>query len=174
MEVVDEWWKEVDPTRKLESPVLDVAELFVRKGIATDEEFARKILYKNIDKRASVVTCEEFNQIFCKNIFKDALIEVTSHIERVSAGASEAPLTLKLGLFQRHLIEPGLQEKSDDKTKDARAIMGALFQLQAKNDNSLRYLKYSDFASDPLGRIAKQRAEELAKIKQFDNYTKAI
>ena len=61
-----------------------VAELFVRKGIAQDEEFAKKILLKNIDKRATVITFEEFNQIFCKNIFKDALIDVTLMIEKAN------------------------------------------------------------------------------------------
>ena len=84
MEVVDEWWREVDPQRKLEAPLQLVAELFVKKGIAQDEEFAKKILLKNTDKKgkAFVVTCEDFNQIFCKNIFKDALIDVTNVIER--------------------------------------------------------------------------------------------
>ena len=39
------------------------------------------------------------------------------------------PLTLKLGRFQRQLIEPGLVKTNDDKMKDARAIMNALFAL---------------------------------------------
>jgi hypothetical protein len=34
MEIVDEWWLEVDPQKKLEAPMTLVAELFVRKGIA--------------------------------------------------------------------------------------------------------------------------------------------
>lgn len=129
MEVVDEWWKEVDPQKKLEVPLSVVAELFVNKGIAQDEEFAKKILFKNIDKRAVMVTFEDFNQIFCKNIFKDALIDVTNNIEKTNQGSTETPLTLKLGRFQRQLIEPGLHKHLDDKAKDARAIMNALFTL---------------------------------------------
>jgi hypothetical protein len=46
-----------------------------------------------------MVTVEDFNQIFCKNIFKDALIEVTNTIEKTNANASDMPLTLKLGRF---------------------------------------------------------------------------
>jgi hypothetical protein len=34
MEVVDEWWREIDPQKKLETPIQAVAELFVKKGIA--------------------------------------------------------------------------------------------------------------------------------------------
>lgn len=99
IQVVDEWWREADPQKRLEAPLTEVAALFVRKGIAQDEEFAKKILLKNLDKRAKVVTNEQFNQIFCKNIFKDALIEITNTIEEVNQGASETPLTLKLGLY---------------------------------------------------------------------------
>ncbi len=81
MEVVDEWWTEVDPQKKLEAPFGAVAELFVKKGIAPDGEFAKKILLKNIEKKATVSN-EDFNQIFCKNIFKDALIAITQEIEK--------------------------------------------------------------------------------------------
>jgi hypothetical protein len=48
-----------------------------------------------------MVSVEDFNQIFCKNIFKDALIEITTKIEKSNEGVSEMPLTLKLGRFQR-------------------------------------------------------------------------
>jgi hypothetical protein len=58
-----------------------VADLFVKKGIAPDGEFAKKILLKNIEKKQNVSN-EDFNQIFCKNIFKDALIAITQEIEK--------------------------------------------------------------------------------------------
>ena len=85
-----------------------------------------------------MVSVEDFNQIFCKNIFKDALIEITTKIEKSNEGVSEMPLTLKLGRFQRQLIEPGLVKTNDDKMKDARAIMNALFALQCETDPSIK------------------------------------
>ena len=54
MEIVDEWWREVDPQKKLEAPFGAVADLFVKKGIAPDGEFAKKILLKNIEKKKRV------------------------------------------------------------------------------------------------------------------------
>jgi hypothetical protein len=99
MEVVDEWWREVDPQMKLEAPIGAVAELFVKKGLAQDEDFAKKILQKNMQTKAKMVTVEDFNQIFCKNIFKEALIGITTKIEKSNEGVSEMPLTLKLGRF---------------------------------------------------------------------------
>ena len=119
MEVVDEWWREVDPQKKLEAPIGLVAELFLKKGIAQDEDSAKKILQKNMQKKEKMVSVEDFNQIFCKNIFKEALIEINDNIERQNEGATEMPLTLKLGRFQRQLIEPGLVKGNDDKMKDA-------------------------------------------------------
>ena len=44
MLIVDEWWREVDPQMKLEAPIGEVAELFVKKGLAQDEDFAKKLL----------------------------------------------------------------------------------------------------------------------------------
>lgn len=107
------------------------AGLFVKKGISQDEETAKKILLKSMNNvRATSITMEQYNQIFCKNIFKDALINVNEAIEKSNKGATETPLQLKLGVFQRGLIEPGLHKGHDDSTRDAKAIMNALFALQ--------------------------------------------
>jgi hypothetical protein len=52
--------------------------------------------------------------------------------------------------------------------------MNALFTLQCEIDPSLKLLKYSEFASDPLGHQAKLRAIELSKKKVFDQFTNSI
>ena len=52
--------------------------------------------------------------------------------------------------------------------------MTALFILQSERDPEIKNQKYGDFISDPLGYVAKKRAEELAKMKIFDDYTNAI
>lgn len=52
--------------------------------------------------------------------------------------------------------------------------MNALFTLQCERDPSIGSQKYGEFVSDPLGYVAKRRAEELAKMKIFDDYTNAI
>jgi hypothetical protein len=58
--------------------------------------------------------------------------------------------------------------------KDARAIMNALFALQCENDPSIKELTYGEFIEDPLGHIARQRAEELAKMKIWDDFNNSI
>ena len=62
MEVVDEWWREVDPQKRCEIPVTVAAQLFVRKGISQDEEMAKKILLKSVNNvRATSITLEQYN-----------------------------------------------------------------------------------------------------------------
>lgn len=93
MEVVDEWWREIDPQKRCEVSLSVAAGLFVKKGISPDLEMAKKILLKSMNNvRATSVTMEQYNQIFCKNIFKDALINVNEAIEQSNKGATETPL----------------------------------------------------------------------------------
>ena len=41
-------------------------------------------------------------------------------------------------------------------------------------DPDIKNKTYGEFVSDPLGQVARKRAEELAKMKIFDDYTNAI
>lgn len=52
--------------------------------------------------------------------------------------------------------------------------MNALFTLQTEMDPEIKNQTYGEFVSDPLGHVALKRAEELAKMKIFDDYTNAI
>ena len=133
MEIVYKWWSEVDPKGQLEQPVNKVAELLVSKGISSDIDSAKKILFKYLDKKEKMVTCEDFNQLFCKCIFKDALLSMTSDIDSLNASPSlgDMPLTLKLGRYQRTLMMQGL-ERDCDNTGRGRAIMQALYNLQVE------------------------------------------
>ncbi len=99
MEIVYQWWVEVDPKGSLEQPINKVAELLVSKGISQDEDSAKKILQKYLDKKARIITCEDFNSLFCKCIFKDALIGMTDEIDLMNSHILDMPLTLKLGKY---------------------------------------------------------------------------
>lgn len=52
--------------------------------------------------------------------------------------------------------------------------MSALFALQCVKNPQLRKLKYSQFISDPSGKVAKKKLEEESKIRKFDKYTNDI
>lgn len=116
MEVVQQWWLEVDPKKRLEQPLAKVAELLVSKGITTDMDSAKKIISKLLGiphlKNDRHITIDDFNKIFCKCIFKECLIQMFDAIESIYSAASdplqgengslisnEIPLTLKLGAY---------------------------------------------------------------------------
>ena len=52
--------------------------------------------------------------------------------------------------------------------------MNALFALQCVQNPKLRLLKYSQFVSDPTGKIAQRKLDEEMGQKRFDAYTNAI
>eukprot|EP00347_Sterkiella_histriomuscorum_P003737 403363140 len=175
MEIVVEWWKEIDTLQKLEQPIDRIAELLVKKGITTDVDSAKKVLLKYLDRdmKNNILTKDDFNQIFCRCIFKDSLIAMTEKICEMDTYIGDVPLTLKLGRYQRDLMMHGLS-KSGEKQKIGLDIMNALFHLKSQKDVSFRSLRYAAFIADPLGEVAMQKELELLKEKKIDEYDKTI
>ena len=75
MGVVKAWWLEIDPLFRLEQPVDRVSNLLVDKGISQDVDSAFKVIvkYAKKPKDARTLTYEDFNKVFCKCLYKDAL-----------------------------------------------------------------------------------------------------
>lgn len=109
MEVVSDWWLEIDPKGRLEMPTQKVGELLVLKGIASDVDTAKKIMQKSLQKKEKLTTNEDFNKIFCKCIFKEALINMFESIDNLPDINSDVPLQLKLGTYQRTMMMQGLE-----------------------------------------------------------------
>jgi hypothetical protein len=59
---------------------------------------------------------EEFNRIFCKGIFKDALINVNKNFGTTikTSGAQEVSLFVKIGEYQRKQMLNGLEPGSQN------------------------------------------------------------
>lgn len=58
-------------------------------------------------KNKEVVNFDEFNRIFCKGIFKDALISITNSFEKLKN--DEVPLAIKVNEYQRNQLFSGLE-----------------------------------------------------------------
>lgn len=55
------------------------------------------------------MTFDDFNRIFCKGIFKEAMINVNQNFEKVERGVNnDVSLTVKIGEFQRMQMLSGL------------------------------------------------------------------
>lgn len=59
---------------------------------------------------------DEFNRIFCKGMFKEALIDVNQNFSSLNTKASttdDVQLFVKIGEYQRQQMFTGLEPKSD-------------------------------------------------------------
>ena len=92
-----------------------VLELLVKKGISQDEDSAKRVLYKYIERRGKTLNHDDFNQLFTKCIFKDALINMAETLTSQNAGGEDLPLTLMIGKYQRQLMMNGLEEDQETK-----------------------------------------------------------
>ena len=74
----------------------------IKKKLASDREKAQKILIDYSGnpnmKNKEVLSFDEFTKIFCKGIFKDALINVTQSFQKMKQ-SKDLPLTLKINEY---------------------------------------------------------------------------
>lgn len=125
MKIVRKWWNEMnDSSNPMSSRQNDyvsksikvVASFMTQKGITPDIEKAKNVIYKaqlGREKR-QLVTFDEFNRIFCKGIFKDALINLVESIDKDKQMNNDSlPLGVKISQYKRGLMIDGLiNEKS--------------------------------------------------------------
>lgn len=87
-----------DVAESLELHITKVSEILVIKGISSDNDSAKRYLQKYFGTKKTLISCQDFNKLFCKCIFKDALINLAAQIEALSS-KKEVPMALKLGEF---------------------------------------------------------------------------
>ena len=83
----------------------------LKKRLASDREKALKILQEYSGnpsiKSKEVVNFDEYNRIFCKGIFKDALVNISSQFDKMKS-SEELSLTIKINEYQRNQMFNGL------------------------------------------------------------------
>lgn len=108
-----------------------VIKFMVKKGMSLDNEQAEKDIQKVLGKIPEM-EYEEFYRLFCKGIFRVALLDMISSIEQLSKDNDTLPLSLKLGAYRRNLLLSGLDKESNGELKEkGRSI---LFALQKYKD----------------------------------------
>ena len=162
MKLVRKWWSEMDENKgRLELPMKIVSDFMTKKGITPDREKAKAIIYKaqiGREKR-QLVTLDEFNRIFCKGIFKDALINVVESIDSNGKSNSEAlPLSIKISQYQRELMMDGLM-KDKNRYEEGKAVLEALSSLKREEDPHYQIdeTELRTFVEEPFGKKMKER-----------------
>lgn len=155
MKIVREWWNEMDDSQgRNELPLKIVAAFMTKKGLTPDQEKAKSVITKaqiGNRKKHQVVSIEDFNRIFCKGIFKDALVNVVESIDRDKHINDEnLPLSLKISQYQRGLMIDGLMKESS-RYEDGKAILEALDALKREADPNYKMdeMQLRAFMEDP-------------------------
>ena len=135
------------------------------KGITPDRERAKNVIYKaqlGREKR-QIVTIDEFNRMFCKGIFKDALVNVVESIDANNQNNNEdLPLSIKISQYQRGLMMDGLM-KEKSRYEDGKAILEALNILKKEEDPTYHIdeAELRAFIDDPFGKKKRDREAAL-------------
>lgn len=85
MQIIKRWWILIDEgDGNFEIPVERIADFLVRKGVAENWDAAKWVIkWANPSlKSSSLINYEQFCAIFCKGIFKEALISLQELMER--------------------------------------------------------------------------------------------
>jgi hypothetical protein len=186
MKIVKKWWNEMDDNKgRIELPINTVAFFMTKKGITPDREKAKNVIYKaqlGRDKR-QIVTIDEFNRIFCKGIFKDALVNVVESIDKDKHSENDnLPLSIRISQYQRGLMIDGLM-KEKPRHEDGKAILEALDALKREEDPNYKVDEQllRAFLRDPYERQLQEREAALRfnKINPFvrkfdDGFVNAI
>ena len=132
--MVRQYWREIDKGMdEYELPILQVADFLVRKRIATDRESAKRIIkgVKSTQEgpKKDLINYDEFKRIFCKSIFRYALILTAQKLKESSHLPDEIlPLAVKVSRYQRGLLRSGLQ-KENPNYEEGKSILAGLSVL---------------------------------------------
>jgi hypothetical protein len=170
MKIVRKWWNEMNNnTGRIELPLKTVASFMTKKGITPDREKAKNVIYKaqlGREKRQTV-TIDEFNRIFCKGIFKDALVNVVETIDAdEKINNEDLPLSIKINQYQRGLMKDGLM-KETSRYEDGKAILEALNSLKREEDPNYQMseMELRAFIEDPFGKKMQEREAAMRSQK---------
>ncbi|CDW75722.1 iki3 domain containing protein [Stylonychia lemnae] len=190
MEIIKGWWKQMDPNGNVlfEHSINTVCGFMVKKRLASDKEQAAKIIFGQLGMatRKDNINFDEFNRVFCKGIFKEALINVTNTFDQMSMAkqsVNDLPLSLKINEYQRSQMFSGLDPKSEY-YKEGRQILNSLNQIKEeegqmndiadKRQPTNEGNRYQNFLEDPLGQKIKLKEEDEKQKKQSDPFVDRI
>ena len=187
MKIVKKWWNEMDDPSSnsggfrqndyVNKSIKTVASFMTKKGITPDIEKAKNVIHKaqlGREKR-QVVTFDEFNRIFCKGIFKDALINVVESIDKDKQINNESlPLSIKISQYKRGLMIDGLM-KEKNRYEDGKAILEALNALKREEDPDYKMdeMQLRAFMEDPYNKILRER-EAALRHAQFNPFVRTF
>ena len=145
-----------DPEKVIQLPIPVILDFLVNEGVCLDRDKARAVIAKQIGEeklKETYFSCDDFNKLFCKGMFKKALIKIAQIFEQqVQSGKICEGLSLarKLDTYKRQTIIEGLDPRSE-KHKDTQNMLHSLRDIieQANPDWMKTRLTYLEFLKNP-------------------------
>jgi len=139
---------------------MKVRRFFVAKGLSSDQDTALKEIEK-VHGKISELDYQDFFKIFIKGIFRVALLDMITNIEKLSEKHADLPFALKLSAYRRSLLLQGLdndasgEQKTDLKQK-GESILDALKDYSRQVDeHAFSRIEFEEFVKDPLSKSGK-------------------
>lgn len=113
-----------------ELPVKPILQFFVKQEIALDRDKARQAIEQEIQcplESENMISFKEFSQIFCRGMFKQALIKAAetfiSQMQHKTQRLKDMNLKQKIDMYQRNQIISGLKAPGSNKYAETKAIL---------------------------------------------------
>jgi hypothetical protein len=106
--ITKDWWASINTNQDPSLPINKVRRFFVTKGLTSDQDTALKEIEK-IHGKISTLEYSDFFKIFIKGIFRVALLDMITNIEKLSEKHSDLPFALKLSQYRRSMLLTGLE-----------------------------------------------------------------
>lgn len=174
IEITKEWWDQLNTNEDPYLPINKVAKFIVKNSFAGDVEQAEKIIAKLLGPKMEKLDYQEFYMLYCRGIFRTALLDMLNNIDDLTNNQPELPLALKLGAYRRNLMLAGLDKQESELKEKGKSILYALQTF--KNDvkpELFASLDFQEYCLDPLGKNKKQNSEKVEKDKQ-DKFLKKV
>ena len=79
LQVIRQWWTLIDHGRgNLTQPIDQVAKVLVEQKLTSEADTAKRLIWEAIKKEKQEIDWEDFNQIFCKGVFKEVLVSLAN------------------------------------------------------------------------------------------------
>ena len=191
----------IDERLVIDVPVNAVTEFLVNKRCVVDRQNAIKLLNNQLGsfddlQRPNLICFDEFLKIFCRGMFKQALINTIEKLQRAptpldggtsdqaEADEQDMPLAMKIERYQRARFLNGLDAKAgqrmQNETANILASLNMIIQQEDEPDEMIQLLRKRSkeaFLADPLGAQFEAeylRAREALPVNDFNMRIKLL
>ena len=138
IELITNWWKILDNDNVNQVSINKIIELFISVDLAADKIESKALIFSQIGGK-SVITFDEFQQIFAKSILKGALLNLSKRMTKENTSTKDMSSGYKLVCYRRALIMSGVKCPNSEISEEEGAK--AISAIEKYNYQTNKYQK---------------------------------